>query len=70
MVQYDADGNGHEVKFKPYSYPDMIEYGEPKTRKPKSSIGIEKPVITDVEGNTNNKWVSKETLNNNENYKI
>jgi hypothetical protein len=24
MVQYDPDGNGHEVKFKPYSYPDMI----------------------------------------------
>jgi hypothetical protein len=24
MVQYDSDGNGREVKFKPYSYPDMI----------------------------------------------
>ena len=24
MVQYDDDGNGHEVKFKPYSYPNMV----------------------------------------------
>lgn len=24
MVQYDSDGNGREVKFKPYSYPDMV----------------------------------------------
>lgn len=30
MVQYDPDGNGHEVKFKPYSYPDMIQTGEPR----------------------------------------
>jgi len=41
MVQYDADGNGHEVKFKPYSYPDMIEHGEPN--------------ITEADGNTNHK---------------
>ena len=70
MVQYDEDGNGREVKFKPYSYPDMIENGEPKTRKPKASIEVEKLVITDVEGETNHKWVDKETLNNNEAYKI
>jgi hypothetical protein len=24
MVEYDSNGNGREVKFKPYSYPDMI----------------------------------------------
>jgi hypothetical protein len=24
MVQYDENGSGREVKFKPYSYPDMI----------------------------------------------
>ena len=40
MVQYDEDGNGREVKFKPYSYPDMIEHGEPKTRKPRKYIDI------------------------------
>lgn len=25
MVQYDSDGFGHEVKFKPFSYPDMVQ---------------------------------------------
>lgn len=24
MVQYDSDGNGKEIKFKPFSYPDML----------------------------------------------
>jgi hypothetical protein len=42
MVQYDADGNGHEVKFKPYSYPDMIQTGgEPRQKKEKGVVDTE-----------------------------
>lgn len=41
MVQYDADGNGHEVKFKPYSYPDMIDTGEPRQEKEKGVVDTE-----------------------------
>jgi len=41
MVQYDPDGNGHEVKFKPYSYPDMIETGEPRQEKKKGVVDTE-----------------------------
>jgi len=38
MVQYDEDGNGHEVKFKPYSYPDMIEHGLDNYKEVNSDI--------------------------------
>lgn len=62
MVQYDPDGNGHEVKFKPYSYPDMIKTGEPKKRKYQTGITVSDVAITDVEGDTSNKWVEKEKL--------
>lgn len=42
MVQYDPDGNGREVKFKPFSYPDMVHNnGMPK--KVSGSIEITKP---------------------------
>ena len=39
MVQYDPDGSGHEVKFKPFSYPDMI-HGYDKYKKPKASTDV------------------------------
>ena len=42
MVQYDPDGNGHEVKFKPYSYPDMVyNNGMPKQEKKKGGVDTE-----------------------------
>ena len=44
MVQYDSDGNGREVKFKPYSYPDMVHTnGMPKKieEKEKGTIDSE-----------------------------
>ena len=45
MVQYDPDGNGHEVKFKPYSYPDMVyNNGMPKQEKKKGDVDTEKSV--------------------------
>jgi hypothetical protein len=66
MVQYDADGNGHEVKFKPYSYPDMVQTGEPKKRKHQTAATFGDVAITDVEGDTNNKWVEKEKLSGEE----
>lgn len=66
MVQYDPDGNGHEVKFKPYSYPDMIQTGEPKKRKYQTAITVSDVAITDVEGDTNHKWVDKQKLSKEE----
>ena len=50
MVQYDPDGNGHEVKFKPYSYPDMIHGLDDykiKKEKPKPVIEIGDVSIVD-----------------------
>lgn len=38
MVQYDSDGNGKEVKFKPFSYPDMMHTdGTPPKKKPSNA---------------------------------
>lgn len=54
MVQYDPDGNGHEVKFKPYSYPDMIQTGEPKKRKYKASVEVGDVATTEFAGRTDN----------------
>ena len=57
MVQYDPDGNGHEVKFKPYSYPDMIQTGEPKKiekKKRKPVIDVELPSLTEFDDRTTN----------------
>jgi hypothetical protein len=38
MVQYDEDGSGHEVKFRPFSYPDMMHNGEPRQEKKKGVV--------------------------------
>ena len=54
MVEYDPDGNGHEIKFRPYSYPDMIQTGEPKNRKLKGSTESEQPKVADFNGRTDN----------------
>ena len=42
MVQYDPDGSGREVKFKPFSYPDMMHNnGMPKQEKKKGVVDTE-----------------------------
>ena len=42
MVQYDPNGSGREVKFKPYSYPDMVyNNGMPKQEKKKGVVDTE-----------------------------
>lgn len=46
MVQYDSEGNGREVKFKPFSYPDMIHNnGKPKTHEGIVEFNNDNPVI-------------------------
>ena len=62
MVQYDADGNGREVKFKPFSYPDMLHTNGEPPKKLKGSASFSNVALTDVNGDENNKWVDKETL--------
>lgn len=55
MVQYDPDGSGREVKFKPFSYPDMMHNnGMPKKKKKKASIEIGDVVTTEFAGRTDN----------------
>lgn len=55
MVQYDPDGSGREVKFKPFSYPDMMHNnGMPKKKKKKASIEIGDLVTTEFAGRTDN----------------
>lgn len=55
MVQYDSDGNGREVKFKPYSYPDMIHTnGTPKKKQPTQVIEFENPEMYGFGGRTTN----------------
>jgi hypothetical protein len=53
MVQYDPDGSGHEVKFKPFSYPDMI-HGYDKYKKPKGVVDVGNVNTTEFAGRTTN----------------
>ena len=42
MVEYNPDGSGREVKFKPFSYPDMMHNnGMPKQEKKKGVVDTE-----------------------------
>ena len=53
MVQYNPDGSGREVNFKPFSYPDMMHNnGMPK--KKKASVEIGDLVTTEFAGRTDN----------------
>lgn len=52
MVQYDAEKTGKEVKFKPFSYPNMMHNGLPK--KLKGSGSGESPVVSEVDGDYKN----------------
>ena len=62
MVEYDPNGSGKEVKFKPYSYPDMIDSGGPKSkRKEKEREEMEK-LGQKLAEDSNNKNYPKATL--------
>jgi hypothetical protein len=54
MVQYDPDGSGHEIKFKPFSYPDMV-HGVDKYKVKKGEVEVGAPkteVIPSQEANS------------------
>ena len=53
MVQYDPDGSGREVKFKPFSYPDMM-HNNSMPKKKKASVEIGDLVTTEFAGRTDN----------------
>ena len=62
MVQYNPDGSGREVQFKPFSYPDMMHNnGMPK--KNKASVEFGDLVTTEFASRTDNlfKGTSGET---------
>lgn len=49
MVEYDPDGTGREIKFKPYSYPDMIHTnGMPPKKQEKPKEEQKKKTYTPV----------------------
>lgn len=54
MVQYDPDGSGHEIKFKPFSYPDMIHTNGTPPKKLKGSIGVGEATVAEFNGRTTN----------------
>lgn len=65
MVQYDSDGNGREVKFKPYSYPDMLyTNGEPKKVKKKVPSGVKEVATNDYGINSGGLEDFKEKIGN------
>ena len=53
MVEYESNGSGKEIKFKPFSYPDMLYRGEvpPKLQ---AVVGSERPTTTEFNGRTTN----------------
>lgn len=59
MVQYDSDGNGKEVAFKPYSYPDMLHKSEGIGSTSNPTAYGETPTIEDFNNNPNSKAVGK-----------
>lgn len=52
MVEYDSNGSGHEVKFKPYSYPNML-HGYDKFKK-QASVSFGDFTTTEFAGRTTN----------------
>lgn len=52
MVQYNPDGSGREVKFKPFSYPDMMHNnGMPKKVSGSTEV-TKQPTVTEFNGRT------------------
>ena len=52
MVQYDPNGSGREVKFKPFSYPDMMHNnGMPKKVSGSTEV-TKQPTVTEFNGRT------------------
>lgn len=54
MVEYDPDGSGKEIKFKPFSYPDMLYRGEVPPRKLSGVVRAEPLSVDEFNGRTNN----------------
>ena len=53
MVKYDENGKGHEVSYKPYSYPNMVEhYGNQGQRK--AEVAVNEAIVSEFNGRTTN----------------
>lgn len=59
MVQYDSEGNGKEVAFKPYSYPDMLHKSEGLPKGKKGSGNGETPTIAEFKDDTSSPSIGK-----------
>lgn len=54
MVEYNPDGSGREVNFKPFSYPDMMHNnGMPKKVSGSTEV-TKQPTVTEFNGRTDN----------------
>ena len=52
MVEYNPDGSGREVQFKPFSYPDMMHNnGMPKKVSGSTEV-TKQPTVTEFNGRT------------------
>lgn len=61
MVEYNSDGSGREIKFKPYSYPDMLHQFDVSGLKP-TAYG-EKARIEEFNDKTDSPAIGKDYVN-------
>ena len=61
MVEYNSDGSGREIKFKPYSYPDMLHQFDVSGLKP-TAYG-EKAIINEFNDKTDSPAIGKDYVN-------
>ena len=68
MVEYESNGSGKEIKFKPFSYPDMLRNGGAainQKKKLKPSVEYESFTISEVnDKTTDSKLIGKSNINN------
>ena len=68
MVEYESNGSGKEIKFKPFSYPDMLRNcgaAINQKKKLKPSVEFESFTISEVNDNTtDSKLIGKSYINN------
>lgn len=68
MVEYESNGSGKEIKFKPFSYPDMLRNGGAsinQKKKLKTSVEYESFTISEVnDKTTDSKLIGKSDINN------
>jgi hypothetical protein len=62
MVQYDPDGSGHEIKFKPFSYPDMV-HGVDKYKVKKGEVEVGAPKTEAIPSQEANSSLSSQIAN-------